>query len=327
MKNALKIATILSGGGGGPATVTITSAEIGITAASPFEITVTFSKAVTGFVVGDITVGNGTADNLAGSGAVYTADITPTGDGTVTVQIAEGAVGNEASNVFSIIYLASAEIFALADYGTYTDAGKTIAAGHNDLVYTWDNLIGAEDGVSATEADRPIKKVVGGFHTLYFEGSATDKILFTDTADDASQSWFIVFKSDRATDAITRRVLSRDESTTASIYFKNNLTPAGFGYGTNQAGSGQGGLGGTATDWNVISIVFTDASNAHIRLNGGVAVDFDPSDTYSTQNGIQIGKSYLQGHVKAVLKCSAALADTPRAAVEAYFAALVANPT
>src|SRR5439155_12942980 len=41
---------------------------------------------------------NGTAANLAGSGATYTFDVTPSGDGTVTVDLAAGAASDAAGN-------------------------------------------------------------------------------------------------------------------------------------------------------------------------------------------------------------------------------------
>ena len=57
-----------------------------------------FTKAVTGFTVGDVTVGNGTAGNFQGSGAAYTFEVTPDDIGQVTVDIAanvaEDADGN-----------------------------------------------------------------------------------------------------------------------------------------------------------------------------------------------------------------------------------------
>jgi hypothetical protein len=63
-----------------------------------FSVTFTFSESVTGFAVGDITVGNGSAGSFAGSGATYTADITPTADGTVTVDVAAGVAQDAAGN-------------------------------------------------------------------------------------------------------------------------------------------------------------------------------------------------------------------------------------
>ena len=53
---------------------------------SPLLFTIQFTEEVTGFELGDITVANGTASNLQGSGASYTFDVTPTADGHVTVE-------------------------------------------------------------------------------------------------------------------------------------------------------------------------------------------------------------------------------------------------
>ena len=69
-------------------------------------MTIAFDYAVTGFESSDIVVTNGSATNLAGSGAAYTATIEPTNDGKVTVSIPAGAAQdaagktNEASNVY-----------------------------------------------------------------------------------------------------------------------------------------------------------------------------------------------------------------------------------
>ncbi|MEE2527409.1 Ig-like domain-containing protein, partial [Hyphobacterium sp. HN65] len=64
-----------------------------------FTATFTFSEDVTGFELGDITVGNGAASNLSGSATTYTATITPTADGQVTVDVpansAQDAAGND----------------------------------------------------------------------------------------------------------------------------------------------------------------------------------------------------------------------------------------
>ncbi|MEM9600991.1 MAG: Ig-like domain-containing protein, partial [Pseudomonadota bacterium] len=64
-----------------------------------FPVTVTFSEAVTGFAIGDLAVGNGTASNfVATSSSVYTATIAPSADGAVTVNIAAGAAQDSAGN-------------------------------------------------------------------------------------------------------------------------------------------------------------------------------------------------------------------------------------
>ncbi len=76
----------------------------------PFNVTVTFSEAVTGLIAGDFVVTNATATNLTGSGATYGFTITPGIAGNVTVNLpinqcvdASGN-GNTASNSLSVSY-------------------------------------------------------------------------------------------------------------------------------------------------------------------------------------------------------------------------------
>ncbi|WP_421978893.1 Ig-like domain-containing protein [Roseivirga seohaensis] len=92
-----------------PVAPTVSLSSLATSPTNGFGITITFSEAVTGFAIGDITVGNGTASNFnAISTSVYTADITPTTDGTVTVDVAAnvaqdaGGVDNAAATQFSI---------------------------------------------------------------------------------------------------------------------------------------------------------------------------------------------------------------------------------
>ena len=68
-----------------------------------FEVTITFSEAVTGFEQSEITVTNGTVSSFNGSGTSYTAEITPSASGAVTVEVAAdvaedgGGNGNRAA--------------------------------------------------------------------------------------------------------------------------------------------------------------------------------------------------------------------------------------
>ena len=79
-------------------TVTITGVPMTSTAA--FTATITFLEPVNGFAVGDITVGNGTASSFTGSegDTAFTALITPTADGAVTVDVAAGVATDAAGN-------------------------------------------------------------------------------------------------------------------------------------------------------------------------------------------------------------------------------------
>ncbi|WP_189629936.1 beta strand repeat-containing protein, partial [Roseivirga thermotolerans] len=89
-------------------TVTITT-PVGDPTNEIFSATFTFSEDVTGFVIGDITLGNATASNFSQTSAsVYTADITPTTDGTVIIDVAANVAqdaatnGNTAATQFSV---------------------------------------------------------------------------------------------------------------------------------------------------------------------------------------------------------------------------------
>ncbi len=63
-----------------------------------FTVTATFSEAVTGFDADDVDVDNGSVDNFQGSGSDFSFDVTPEGDGDVTVDVAAGAAVDSAGN-------------------------------------------------------------------------------------------------------------------------------------------------------------------------------------------------------------------------------------
>ena len=79
-------------------TVGLSSTAPNPTRTSPIPVTVTFSEPVTGFTLSDLTLSNGTAGNLLGSGANYTFDLTPTANGVVTVQVNAASAADAAGN-------------------------------------------------------------------------------------------------------------------------------------------------------------------------------------------------------------------------------------
>ena len=79
---------------------TVTIAGVPMTSTAAFTATITFLESVNGFVVGDITVGNGTASSFTGSDGdtAFTALISPTANGPVTVDVAAGVATDAAGN-------------------------------------------------------------------------------------------------------------------------------------------------------------------------------------------------------------------------------------
>ena len=78
---------------------TVTISGVSDTSAAAFTATITFTEPVTGFVEGDITLANATASAFTETDAmIYTALITPTADGAVTVDVAANAATDAAGN-------------------------------------------------------------------------------------------------------------------------------------------------------------------------------------------------------------------------------------
>ncbi|WP_180336414.1 Ig-like domain-containing protein [Pontibacter ramchanderi] len=93
-----------------PLTLTLTS-DVQAATNKPFDVTLTFSKAATGFTIADLTVVNATASNLVtADNKVYTATITPTSEGEIRVSVAAGVAVdvagnlNAASNTITTLY-------------------------------------------------------------------------------------------------------------------------------------------------------------------------------------------------------------------------------
>lgn len=91
--------------------VAITSSESNPTNSSPFSIEIAFSEEVSGFTISDIVVSNATKSNLTTlDNIVFTLDLTPTADGTITVDVASAIAkdlagnNNTAATQFSIDY-------------------------------------------------------------------------------------------------------------------------------------------------------------------------------------------------------------------------------
>lgn len=79
-------------------TVSISSTASAATNTAPITVTIEFSENMTDFTLDDLTVENGTKSNFGGSGKTYTVDITPSGQGEVTVDIAANIAQDAAGN-------------------------------------------------------------------------------------------------------------------------------------------------------------------------------------------------------------------------------------
>ncbi|MBI5095271.1 MAG: hypothetical protein HZB26_22910, partial [Candidatus Hydrogenedentes bacterium] len=148
--------------------VTLGSPAPALTNAQPIPVTVNFSEAVTGFTASDIAAGNATVTDFMGSGASYTFNLLPSGQGVVTADIASGVAkdsaghGNSAAAQFSrvfdsvppeVIIGEPSEVFTLGGAVTYpvTYIGAdTVMLSRADVTLIWQGSANAAVDVSGS---------------------------------------------------------------------------------------------------------------------------------------------------------------------------------
>ena len=80
-------------------TTDITGEPTIVNSTDPYDITIEFSESVTGFIISDIVVANGSATDFTDNGdGTFTVEITPDGNGDITVDIAAGVAQDAAGN-------------------------------------------------------------------------------------------------------------------------------------------------------------------------------------------------------------------------------------
>ena len=114
-----------------------------------------FSKSVTGIESTDVTIGNGTIDNFAGSDSDYSFDVTPTGEGKVTIDIDENiasdseGIGNPPVTQYSFIYDITAPVVGTVIDGAGTDIDYQIST--TTIKGNWSGFSDAVSGISKYE--------------------------------------------------------------------------------------------------------------------------------------------------------------------------------
>ncbi|QSX30230.1 tandem-95 repeat protein [Shewanella cyperi] len=143
----------------------------------PFDVTFTLSESSSDFTATDITVSNGTKGTLSGSGSSYTLAVTPSADGTVTVDVAGGVFtdavgnGNNAATQFSI----AADVTSPSINISSTSSGTV--NGQFDVTFTL-----SESSSDFTAAD----VTVGNGSKGSFSGSGTSYTLVVTPSADGS---------------------------------------------------------------------------------------------------------------------------------------------
>ena len=252
-------------------TVALTSTAPSLTNVA-IPVTATFSESVTGFVVGDISVTNGTAGSFSGSGTTYTFTVTPTGQGAVSISVASGvaqdaaANTNTASNTLSKTYDSVAPSVAittleasptLATPIAYTATFSEAVTGFTLSDVTATNAsVGNFQAVSSTVYMFDVSPV--GHPTLNVDvtvsisaSRAQDAAGNNNTASDSGTPAYIRFDNHSPTVAVTSLVGNPTNSATLSVTVTFSEAVTGFVEGdlslTNATSSNFTGSGTTYT--------------------------------------------------------------------------------
>jgi len=93
-----------------PPSVEIQNAPASVNSTAAFPVTFEFSEDVSGFILSDISVDNGAASNFQiVDGNTYTADITPDGNGSITIDVAADVAGNANTAATQVVVLFDAD--------------------------------------------------------------------------------------------------------------------------------------------------------------------------------------------------------------------------
>ena len=176
---------------------------------APFTATFTFSEAVTGFAVGDITLTNASVSNFtATSTTVYTALVTPTASGTVTVNVPANAAQDAVGNGNTAVTLATT---------IYTPPAITIVAGTSPVtegtpaVFT---LSRAGSTTAALTVNVTVSETGGDMVAASNEGARTVAFL----ANSATATLSVATASDSVdeADSVVTATISADTGSPAS---------------------------------------------------------------------------------------------------------------
>ena len=294
-----------------PPTVLIGSPASNPTSTSPIPFTVTFNEPVSGFTSSDITVGNGAVvgASFLGSGANYSFDVTPAGQGPVSVDIAAGVATDTAGNLntaaaqlnrtfdtsgptvsitavspdprntsvssIQIVFNKAVTGFDLADLTLKLNGGANLLTGAQTLT-SGDNItwtLGNLSGLTGAEGTYVLKLTASGSN---IKDAANNPLL-----SDATETWVMDTTSPTVTVSVDVGQANPVTGPTAStvinfkVVFSESVTgfiPSGVNL-SGTAGATVANLSGSGTTYNVAVEGMTSSGAVTITIPASAAAD------------------------------------------------------
>jgi hypothetical protein len=311
-------------------TCVVTADAATITAAA-FTATFTFSEDVIGFDATKITVTNGSAGAVAGTGP-YTSVITPTATGTVTVQVEADKVtdaalnNNTASNTFSILYVNTVAWFDFSDIATLhqtNDTSTPVTADGQTIGYVADKSGSGNHATQATDTKRPLYKtsIQNGKSVARLDG--TDDHLAFSVSAGAAKHWFLVARK-RSAPNTSPAYLWQHDGAESQVGTDSDFSAAGAWYWAPQALDVVTDVGvANVQVTHLLELKFASAASLIIYANSTQTASIDPDNGYATNTTCTLGDRVAGSRaadydIMEVLMFASALSDADRALVESY---------
>jgi len=264
-------------------TVVVTTAGSS-TNVSPISFTLTFSAPVTGLGAGGLTVTNGTIGTITGSGTTYSVPVTPTADGSVSLQVQANAatdtndLGNVVSNLASVSYDGTAPTVVISpSSGTtstspiifsldFSEAVSGLASG--DLAIG-NGTAGAITAIDALRYTVPVTPLAAGAVTVALTAVAVSDVAGNANALSASAS--IVFLTGKPTVLVTSATATNVVPIVFTLTFSapvTGLSPAGLTVTNGTSGSPTG----SGTSYS-LTVTPTTEGAVTVLVNADAAFD------------------------------------------------------
>ena len=146
-------------------------------------LTFTSSDATNNFVVGDVTVSGGSLSSFSGSGTTYTARLTPTSDGAITIDVAGGVFtdasgySNSAAKQFNWTYDGTGPLLTI----TASDGSSSVANNSTTNDATLAVTFTANESIEGFAAEDV--GVIGGSLSSFSGSGTTYTATFTPSAN------------------------------------------------------------------------------------------------------------------------------------------------
>ena len=279
-----------------PLIVSMTSTAQSPTSLNPIPITVLFSEPVTGLDASDITVTNGTVTNgsIQSAGASYAFGITPTADGTITVNIPANAVVDAAGNSNT----AAAPQFTITSDRTAPSAPVITAPTDNLVTEASFTVAGtATSDTTTVELFRttPMEPfslgtamVMNGAWTITFDLTEGDNVIMataSDTAGNTATSTAVTITLDTIAPAKPIITAPTDDLVNDASFTLNGTTEAGATVDVLKDGMSIGAASVTGINWtfdvtlaegaNTFTATASDAAGNTSEVSNAVSITLD----------------------------------------------------